>query len=184
MRDALLVLGLLIGTFFLLIIQEFIPPMGFLSGARVNLVPILFCFGALIVAFPWMLALTVGVGLMVDLATLQVVGESAEIALGWNVIFYLLIGLLCQGLRPLVLRGHWELHTLMSALTAILYPALQFGMITLRRMEEGGWFYSDVVTWRILGPGMLALFIAPILWFAVTLGMGGRAALLQRVREV
>jgi len=183
MRDAVLVLGLLVGTFFLLVIQEFIPPMEFLSGARVNLVPILFCFGALIVAFPWMLGLTVGIGLMVDLASLQVVGDSAEIALGWGIIFYLLIGLVCQGLRPLVLRGHWELHTLMSALTAILYPTLQFAMITLRRMEDGGLYYSDVVTWRILGPGILALFIAPIFWFGVTLSMSRHGG-FQRVREV
>jgi len=182
MRDGLLVLGLIIGGFFLIILQEFIPPLAFLSGARLNLIPIVFCFGALLVPFPWMLVLTVGLGLMVDLATVQVVGDSAEIALGWSVIFYLLIGLICQGLRPLVLRGHWELYILMSALTSILYPALQFAMITLRRMEEGGLYYSDVVTWRILGPGMVTLFLAPIFWFAVTLSIG--PLLRMRDREV
>ena len=183
MKDALIVLGLVVGTFFLLAIQEFIPPMGFLSDARVNLIPVLFCYGAMILPFPLMIVLTVAIGLMCDLATLQVVGGSAEIGLGWSVLFYLFVGLICQGLRPLVLRGHWELHTLMSASAAILLPALQFAMITFRRMEDGGFFYSSAVAWKILGPGMVALFVAPVFWFAVT-WLVGRKNRFQRLREI
>ncbi len=183
MRDALTVLGLVVGAFFLLVMQEFIPPMGFLSDARVNLIPVVFCYGAMIVPFPLMLVLTVAIGLMCDFATVQVVGGSAEIGLGWSVLFYLLVGLICQGLRPLVLRGHWELHTLMSASTAVLLPALQFAMITFRRMEEGGFFYSSAVTWKILGPGIITLFVAPVFWFALTLVLGRRTG-FQRLREI
>lgn len=182
MRDALLVLGLIVATFFLLVLQEFISPLTFLSGARVNLVPVLFCYGALIVPFPFMLVLALGVGLMADLATLQVVESMVEVGLGGSVIFFLMVGLICQGLRPLVLRGHWELHTLMSALTAIMYPAMQFLMITFRRMEDGGFFFNETVVWRILGPGIITLFVAPIFWFVVTWVIGRRS--VQRVREI
>jgi hypothetical protein len=183
MRDALIALGLVVGTFLLLVLQEFIPPMGFLSDARVNLIPVLFCYGAMILPFPLMLVLAVAIGLMSDLATLQVVGGSAEIGLGWSVLFYLFVGLICQGLRPLVLRGHWELHTLMSASAAISLPALQFAMITFRRMEAGGIFYSSDVTWKILGPGIITLFVAPVFWFAVT-WVVGRSSGFQRMREI
>jgi hypothetical protein len=167
MKDSLLSLGLIVAVFLLLTIQEFIPPMEFFGGARVNLVPMLFVYGALVVPFPLMLLLAVAIGLLSDLAILQVVGGSAEIGLGWSILFFLAVGLICQGLRPLILRGHWEIHPLMSALTAIVYLALQFGMITLRRFEDGGFFYSDAVTWRILGPGIITLIIALPFWFGM-----------------
>lgn len=183
MRDPLLALGLVVGTFFLFVLQEFFAPMAMFSGARVNLVPVLFCYGALLLPFPYMLALAVIIGLMSDLATLQVLGSSVEMRLGWSILFFLLVGLICQGLRPLVLRGHWELYTLMSALTASLYIAVQFGMITLRRMEEGGFYFSDVVTWRILGPGIILLVVAPMFWFAVGWATGWMRA-ARRSRDI
>ena len=40
-----------------LIAQEFIPPLGFLGGAHLLLVPLLFCYGALWLSFPAMLGL-------------------------------------------------------------------------------------------------------------------------------
>lgn len=167
MKDFFVSMGLIAAVFFLLTIQEFIPPMGFFGGARLNLVPMLFVYGALVVPFPLMLMLAMIVGFLSDLAILQIVGGSAELGLGWSILFFLVVGLICQGLRPLILRGHWEIHPLMSALTAIVYVALQFGMISLRRFEEGGWFYSDAVTWRIVGPGIVTLIIALPFWFAM-----------------
>ena len=44
-------ISLALAIFVTLIIQEFIPPLRFLHGARVFLVPMLFCYGALAMRF-------------------------------------------------------------------------------------------------------------------------------------
>ena len=71
-----------------LIAQEFIPPLSFLGGAHLLLVPVLFCYGALWLSFPTMLAFALFTGLLSDLAFLHVVGDHVEIGLGWSVLFY------------------------------------------------------------------------------------------------
>ena len=58
-----------------IVIQEFIPPLRFLHGARVFLVPMLFCYGALSMPFWAMLLMAIYTGLLTDLAHLNVRGE-------------------------------------------------------------------------------------------------------------
>ena len=52
-----------------IVIQEFIPPLRFLHGARVFLVPMLFCYGALSMPFWAMLLMAIYTGFLTDLAT-------------------------------------------------------------------------------------------------------------------
>lgn len=184
MRAAITVIALIVGVFFALVVQEFIAPLGVFHGARVNLVPVLFCYGAMALPFPLMLVLATITGFLVDLSALQIIDGVPEIAVGWSAVFYLLAGMICQGLRPLVLRGHWELHSLMSAITAILFVAMQFAMVTLNRLESGGFFWNEAVTWRILGPGIVALFAAPVFWFALALTAGPPRGRVERALEV
>jgi len=167
MKDAILTFSLLVAVFLALLIQEFIPALEFMHGARVNFVPVLFCYGALIVPFPLMLVLAGVTGFFLDLTYLAVLGGVVEIPLGWSILLYVAMGLICQGLRPLALRGHWELHALMSAVTAVTYLALQFGMISLRRFDDGGLMFNNVALWRILGPGIIALLVSPPFYFLV-----------------
>lgn len=180
MRTALITLGLMVAVFVALIIEEFLPPVELLDGARVMLVPMIFCYGALTLPFGVMLGLAFFAGLLSDLSALQVVAGTVEISVGWSILVYVAIGSICQGMRPLVLRGHWEIHAGMSGVTTSIILALQFMMITLRRFDTGGLVYSDTVLWRILGPGIVALLLAPLFYFVVALasgrmGMPGRA---------
>ncbi len=172
MKDVLLTAALIVAIFAALIVQEFLPPLGFMSGARIYLVPVLFCYGALILPYPLMIVLALVTGFMSDLAFLQVVAGSVEIPVGWSILAYVAVGSICQGLRPLVLQGHWELHILMSVLTTITLLALQFGMISMRRFEQGGWVWNETVAWRIFGPGIVALVLAPAVYFLATLAYG------------
>ena len=73
-------LSLALAIFLALIIQEFIPPVRFFHGARVFLVPMLFCYGALAMPFWAMLLLAIYTGFLTDLAYLNVPDGHVEIA--------------------------------------------------------------------------------------------------------
>jgi hypothetical protein len=98
-----------------------------------------------------------------DLATVHATAASVEIPAGWSILLFVGFGLICQGLRPLVLRGQWWLPALISAVTTVVYLGLQFLMITMRRFDEDGLFWSEAVAWRILAPGAIAFLLTMIL---------------------
>ena len=107
---------------------------------------------------------------LTDLDTIQTIVGSVELSAGWSILLFVASGLICQGFRPLVLRGHWWLPPLMSAVTVIFYLALQFAMLTMRRFETGGLYFSEVVVWRIFAPGLIAAVLTLALVLATTLG--------------
>lgn len=156
--------SLAVGIFLALVIQDWIPPINGLNGARVLLVPMLFCYGAL--AFPtWaVLLLAAYTGFLCDLKTLNIVDHQVEIALGWSMVYFVIFGLVAHGFQPGFQRGHWWLHPLLSAGGTITYLALQFVMITFRRQEL---VFNEVIVWRILGPGLMAAVIAPLFYLVV-----------------
>ena len=178
MRDTLITLGLAVAIFVGFVVQEFIPPLKSAEGARVLLAPTLFCFGACLLPFPSMIVLALIAGFlsdftalqivhrtveMTDLDSIQSVAGTVELSAGWSILLYVASGLICQGLRSLVLRGHWWLPPLMSAATTLVYLGLQFGMITMRRFDTGGLFWSETVAWRILAPTAIALILTLVL---------------------
>jgi cell shape-determining protein MreD len=163
MRDLITLVALLILTIFLLVLQELIPPFYALGGARLQLVPLLFCLGAFVLGFPSMLIFAFGAGLLFDLMNLQWVGPRPEIALGTTVLFFILLGAVCQGMRPLFQNGSYWLLSLMGGLATCLLPALQFLLLSLRRLESSGFFWSNDILWRIFLPGLLAAVLAPAL---------------------
>lgn len=152
-------LALALAIFAALIIQEFIPPLHGLNGARVVLVPMLFFYGALAMPIWAMLILAVFSGFAMDLMNLQVVGGQVEIALGWSIVYFVIFGLLAHGFHPAFQRGHWWLHTLIGAAGTSLYLALQYAMISFRRE---GFVFNELVVWRILAPGLIAALFAPL----------------------
>jgi hypothetical protein len=118
-----------------------------------------------------------------DLYAVHAMAASVEIPAGWSILLFVGFGLICQGLRPLVLRGQWWLPALMSAGTTIAYLALQFLMITMRRFDEGGLFWSETVAWRILAPGLIAFVFTMILVLAVMIVDGAIFGSRRPLRE-
>jgi hypothetical protein len=180
------------------VIQEFIPPIWSAEGARVYLAPVFFCYGACVLPFSCMIVLALVAGFFSDFTTLQIVEKSAasndleaihhvassvEISAGWSILLFVAFGLICQGLRPLVLRGQWWIPALMSAATTIIYLAMQFIMITMRRFDEGGLFWSEAVAWRILVPGLIASLLTLLLVLVVMLVDGALFAGRRPLRE-
>ncbi len=180
MRETLFTIGLVLATAAGFVVQEFIPPLWIADGARVILAPVFFCYGACTLPFVSMLVLALAAGFLSDFTTLQIVDGAAtstdlnampaplvEIPAGWSILLFVALGLICQGLRPLVLRGQWWLPALMSAGTTAIYLGLQFTMITARRFELDGLFWSDAVAWRIVAPAMIAFLLTMILVMVV-----------------
>ena len=189
---------LVLASFGALVIQHFIPPLEFLEGARVVIMPLILFYGALALPFSLMLALAFACGLMWDCLTAQVVttgmGTSAtstvEIALGWSILLYATLGGLMSGFRPLFQRGRWEIHCLMSGVLTSLILLLEFLMISVRRaaLDEAPFVFTQEVWWRIGGPGLVALFLAPVVFwmlssFAALVGYNPRSVVREEEEE-
>jgi hypothetical protein len=157
-------LSLALAIFLALIVEEFLPPVPFFHGARVFLVPMLFCYGALAMPFWATLLMAMYTGFLTDLAYLNVTNGRVEIALGWSIVVFVFFGLFAHGLQPAFAGGCWWWHVLLSAICTSVFLALQFLMICFRRQ---GIYFNETVAWLILAPGLFAAVLAPLVHLAV-----------------
>lgn len=148
---------LYVAIYVALIAQEFLPPVPFLGGAHLLLVPVLFCYGALWLSFPAMLALALYTGLLSDLSW-----DRVEIGLGWSMLFYVMAGTALQPFRTLFLSGRWEVHCLASGAATLVLLLTQYFMVCLRR---GSFLLDWTIFWHIAGPPVVALLLAPLVCF-------------------
>lgn len=153
-----------VGIFLAFLLQQALPAIGVLHGARLVLVPMIFCYAAMVLPLPAMLGVAFYTGLLTDLMYLHVVAGRVEIALGWSIVFYVIFGLIAQGLQETMRRGHWWPFVLLSGLGTSAVLLLQLVMISFRRE---GFAFDDACLWRAFSPGFLAAALAPALHFAV-----------------
>lgn len=164
MRLAIGSAALVVGVFAALVVQEFLPPIGFLHGARVFLIPMIFCYAAMAMPAWTMLLAALYTGMVTDLYHVHVVDGQVEIGLGFSIVFFVLFGFLANGFQGAFRRGHWWLHVLLSALGTVAFLALQYAMITFRRE---GLIFNEIVVWRVLGSGLVAAALSPLLHLIV-----------------
>lgn len=155
---------IVVAQFFALILQQFIPPVTLLEGARVLLVPILFFYGALAFPFPVMLLLAFVSGFMWDALTVYASDSAVEISLGWSIVLFAVLGAIMNGFRPLFQRGRWEIHCLVSGVCTALIVFAEYLMITFRR---GDFVFPTEIWWRIGGAGLIALALSPLFFFVL-----------------
>jgi hypothetical protein len=163
-------------SFFSLVIQHFVPPLG-PEGVRLVIMPLVLLYGALALPFGLMLALAFLCGLMWDALTVQVVqigygptaSTTVEIALGWSILLYATLGSVMSGFKPLFKRGRWEVHCLVSGVFTSLIVLTEYLMISVRRAAIYGepFVFNHDIWWRIGGPGVLALLLAPVVFFVL-----------------
>lgn len=158
----ILFLFLILGMFLSLVIQHFIPPLPWMEGARVMLMPLVFFYGAVAMPYPVMLLMSLIAGVMWDGLNTQLLEGGAEISLGWSVVLYAVTGSIMSGFRPLFRKGRWEVHCLVSGIFTSLMVLSEYLMITFRR---GDFIFTPEVWWRIGGPGLVATLLAPIVFF-------------------
>ena len=172
MRTAAFFGCILMADFLAVVFQERLPPIPNLFGATVLIFPVLLAYGALALPFALTLALAFFNGLLWDALTVQFlrpneayaldVTATPEIAVGWSILLFGVLAILVHGLRPLFLRGRWELHCIASGFCASAILLAEYLMITFKR--HGLVFPHDL--WgRILVPGFFAMVMAIPVYF-------------------
>src|SRR6058998_186013 len=144
------------------IAELFIPALPWLYNAHVYIVPVIVFYGAMALPFPFMLALALYAGVLLDALTVQVIGGKVEISAGSSILLYGVLAGIMHGLRPLFARGRWEVHCILSGICTSLIVLAQYLMITFRR---GSLVFSREVWWQIGGPGLIAMAMAPIMFW-------------------
>jgi len=144
------------------IAEFFIPALPWLYNAHIYIVPLIVFYGAMALPFPLMLALALYAGILLDALTVQVIGARVEISLGWSILLYAVLAGIMHGLRPLFIRGRWEVHCVLSGICTSAIILAQYLMITFRR---GSLSFSREVWWQIGGPGLIAILMAPIIFW-------------------
>lgn len=165
---------LLVTMFAALIGEHFIGPLP-PYGVRVLLMPMIMFYGSLALPLPGMLALAFCGGLMWDALhtnmTLvwnadqtQLLDVNVEVALGWSIVVYAILGGLLNGFRPLFQRGRWEIHGLLTGLCTSFIVLAEYLMLTFRR-EPVVFVFDKEIWWRIGGAGLVAALLSPVFFF-------------------
>jgi hypothetical protein len=160
--------SLLVLIFCSFVFQLFLPPVLLLHGAVILFVPALYFYGCLSLPFPLMLALTFFTGFLNDLFAVPQARSNPDFPTGISILFYLVPGLIMHGFRPLFLRHRWETHCLLAEIGAVLTPFILLAQYAMLSFERSEFFFSDVIVWRIVGPGLISLLIAPCVFFILT----------------
>jgi hypothetical protein len=163
---------LIVSSFAALVLQIFIPPLPWLHGAQVLLMPIIMFYGVLALPYPAAMVLTFCCGLMWDLFSVQVVDSTVEFSLGWSIIVYSILGSMMHGFRPLFLRGRWEIHCLMTGIFTSTILLVEYLAIIFRRHHA---VFPENVWWLTLGAGLVAMLLSPIVYWL----LGRLSALVQ-----
>jgi hypothetical protein len=149
-----------------LIFQLWLPPLLFMKGAAILVTPAIYFYGCLSLPFPLVLGLTLVVGLFNDLLTVP--QAAGDFPIGASILIYLIPGLIMHGFRPLFLKNRWEYHWLLAELAALLTPLLllfEYAILSFQRKEFP---FTEVIAWRIFGPGLISALIAPCVFFILT----------------
>lgn len=165
-----LLLALLI--FLASILQRYIPPIPpipqiiWMKESAILITPALLFYGCLTLPFPAVLGLTFVTGLINDLLTVPFAQES-NYSIGTSILLLLVPALIMHGFGSTFLRGRWVTNLLLAELAAVLTPFLLLGQYAIISFERRVFFYNDVIIWRILGPGVIAIVISPCVFLVL-----------------
>ena len=149
--------------------QSYCQPIGRFSGAIVLMFPVILAYGSLALPFAGTLALAFCNGLFWDALTVQILQPGVylqeapvvEARMGWSIVLFGLLAVMTHGLRPLFLRGRWDLHCLASGVMTVVILAAQYAMLTFVR---GGLVFPRELAARILLPGFFAMVLSPFVY--------------------
>jgi hypothetical protein len=156
-----LFLILLLLIFLSFIVQLYIPPMIFLKGAVILFVPALLFYGSLAFPLPLVLVLVFLTGLSNDLLNVPQNPGHTDYPAGTTILIFLIPALIMHGFRPWFVKRGWGVHLLLAELGAILTPVYLFVQYAILSFQRSDFFFSDVIVWRILGPGLIAMVTTP-----------------------
>ena len=144
-----------------MITQDVLPSMPFFGQTHLILVPMIFCFAALALPFPFALLFALVTGVLQGLMVMSFHHGHVEIRLGWFIFFFIIWAVLLQFLSDRTDGVRWELHALGSGLCT---ASFLFGEFFLLSFSRGHFSITDTVLLLALIPGGIALFIAPLFY--------------------
>lgn len=146
------------------VVQDMLPALP-PSQERIQLLPVLFCFGVLSLPAVPAMFFALATAFFHGLMTLQIQSGQAESGLLGPVVFFLGWGMILQMARESTHGMRWELHALGSTLVTLTLLGGEFLILCAKR---GGCPLDAVVLLRIAVPAGGALLLAP--FFYVLLG--------------
>lgn len=153
-------------------LQQFLPAISGLHGARVLILPLVFLCAAVTVDFATMLLLAYLCGFLWDAQhTLGPQGGDPEVYkeqieslhFGYSIILYAMMGLLMQGIQPLFRKGKWHLSSILSGIAIFLYLFSEYLLINFIR---GDFVFPATAFYRIYLTSALTMLFSPVVfWF-------------------
>jgi len=142
------------------VIQDLLPALP-PSQERIQLLPVLFCFGALALPFIPALFFALATALIQGLVLLQFQSGQAEGGLAPAILFFFGWAIVLQMSGEVTHGLRWELHALGSFLVTITMLGGEFLMICAKR---GGLPVDMTLLTRLAVPSGVSLLLAPLLY--------------------
>lgn len=154
-------------------VQQFMPTIPALFGARILILPLVFLCTAVSVNFATMLLLAFTCGFLWDAQhLLGEQGGSSEIynqpveslRFGYSIILYAMMGTLMQGIQPLFRKGIWQVSSLLSGISIFLYLFAEYILINIVRDD---FIFPRHVLYRIYITGALTMLLSPLIFWII-----------------
>jgi hypothetical protein len=173
-------LSFIVAMFLGLILQHFVGVVpGF--GSQILLLPVIFLCAAAALPGWSMLVLAFAAGLMWDCLNFVPIEGRADFPFGGTILLYAGIGALMNGLRPLYLRGWWQIHAAVAGILTSVLVLVEFVIITFRR-EPFALIWPREIWNRVGGSGLVAAIVA-VPFFLILNWLGRRAGIFQQRRR-
>lgn len=160
MKQGLLLVLLLILLPVSLAVQDLLPGIA-PFGARIQLLPVVFCFGVMALPLVPAAAFALAAAVVQGLALLQVQSGQAELGLTLPVLFFLGWALVLRMTAEITGGIRWESHAVASAAITLTLLGGEFLVLCLKR---GGFPVTGHVLAKIAVPAVASLLLSPLLY--------------------
>lgn len=149
-------------------LQQLLPVIGPLHGARLLIVPLVFLCCAVTVDLPVMLLLAFCAGFLWDAqAVVLPPAESAmasvslpeSLPFGSSMPLFALSGALMQGVQPLFRRGNWRISALLTGVVLLVHLAMEFAVLSFLR---GGFHLPRATFLQMTSSAGITMLLSPL----------------------
>jgi hypothetical protein len=156
---------LVILMFFSLVLQHFVGAFQGMGG-QILLLPAMFFYAAAALPLWGMLACAFLAGLMWDSLTNVPIDGQTEMIFGWSILLYAGLGAVMNGLRPLFIRGRWQVHCILAGILTSLLVLIEYLVLTFRR-EPFAFIWPQDIWSRVISSGLAVVIVSPFLYLVL-----------------
>jgi len=154
-------------------VQQFLPAIGGLFGARILILPLVFLCCSVCVNFASMLVLAFICGFLWDAQhTLGAQGGDPTIytdpveslRFGYSIILYAMMGLLMQFIQPLFRKVKWHISSILAGIAIFSYLFTEYLLLNFVR---GDFTFPPSVLYRIYLTSALTMLFSPLIFWII-----------------